>query len=64
MIIPVPDPRRDFDHPLLGHTQGQVPCATKTDPAQEALPTAPVPPPTGIADPIPSMRSGFGMTEG
>jgi len=54
MIIPVPDPRRDFDHPLLGHTKGQDPCATELDPAQEALPAYPVPPTSGIGDPIPS----------
>jgi hypothetical protein len=64
MIIPVPDPRRDFDHPLLGHPNGQEPLRATFDPAEEALPTAPVPLSSGSAEPIPFMSSGFEMTEG
>jgi len=64
MIIPVPDPHRDFDHPLLGHTEGKDPSATEFDPAQQGLPADPSRPPSGTADPIPSMRSGFEVTQG
>ena len=37
MIIPVPDPRRDFDHPLLGHTKSLDAYPTSFDPAREGF---------------------------
>jgi|GEM_PF-6795203 hypothetical protein len=57
MIIQVPDPRRDFDHPLLGHTKGPDASATMLDPAQERLPSDPVMPAGSIADVSPTRHS-------
>ena len=51
MIVPVPDPRRDFDHPLLGHTKSLDASATNLDPAQVRLQVGPAAvPPVGTRE--------------